>query len=99
MQRREFITHLGGVAVAWPLAARAQQPTGMRRIGVLIAFAPDDPESKARIAKFHQALDKLGWSEGRQVHIDARFAAGNPDQYSVFAKQLVPGIIDARNDV
>ena len=98
MQRREFITHLGGVAVAWPLAARAQQPTGMRRIGVLIAFAPDDPESKARIAKFDQALDKLGWSEGRQVHIDVRFAAGNPDQYSVFAKQLValqPNVIVA----
>ena len=75
--------------MAWPLAARAQQPEKMRRVGVLIAFAADDPEAKARIAKFDLELSGRGWSEGRQVHIDARFAAGNPEQYSVLAKELV----------
>ena len=72
MKRREFITLIGGVA-AWPLAARAQQER-MRRIGVLIAFSEDDPEGKARLAAFRQGLEKRGWSEGRDVHIDARFA-------------------------
>ena len=89
MKRREFITLLGGAAAAWPLAARAQQPDRMRRVGVLIAFAADDPEAKARITKFDLELNGHGWSEGGQVHIDARFAAGNPDQYSVLAKELV----------
>ena len=73
MRRREFITLLGGAA-AWPLAARGQQPDRMRRIGVLMAFAEDDPEAKARLAAFRQGLEKRGWSEGRDVRIDARFA-------------------------
>jgi ABC-type uncharacterized transport system substrate-binding protein len=89
MRRRDFVTLVGGTAVAWPLAARAQQSEKMRRVGVLIAFAADDPEAKARIAKFDSELNGRGWSEGRQVHIDVRFAAGNPEQYSLLAKELI----------
>jgi putative ABC transport system substrate-binding protein len=66
VRRREFITLLGGASV-WPLAARAQQPDGMRRIGVLVSLAEDDPETKARLAVFRQGLEKRGWSEGRNV--------------------------------
>ena len=65
MKRREFITLLGGVAVSWPLAARAQQSDRMRRIGVLVAVAADDPEGQARIAAFREALQQLGWTHGR----------------------------------
>jgi len=73
MKRREFISLLGG-AVAWPLAARAQQPQQMRRIGVLMPFAEDDPEAKARLVAFRQGLEKRGWSEGRNIRIDTRFS-------------------------
>jgi putative ABC transport system substrate-binding protein len=66
MKRREFITLLGGAAVAWPLAARAQQPSGIRRIGVLSGVATEaDSEAQARDAVFREALQKLGWTEGR----------------------------------
>ena len=76
MKRREFMTLLGGAAVAWPLAARAQQPDGGRRIGVLIAGqAQDDSIAQAQVGAFRQELEKLGWAEGRNVRIDARFAA------------------------
>jgi putative tryptophan/tyrosine transport system substrate-binding protein len=88
MRRRELITLLGGAA-AWPLAARAQQPGPMRRIGVLSSGAEDDPAYKARLAVFQQGLEGLGWSEGRNVHIDYRFTAANADQYQVLAKELV----------
>ena len=74
MQRRAFITLIGGAAAGWPLAALAQQGERMRRIGVLIAFSEDDPEGKARLAAFRQGLEKRGWSEGRDVRMDARFA-------------------------
>jgi putative ABC transport system substrate-binding protein len=75
MKRREFITLLGGAA-AWPLAARAQQAgERMRRVGVLIAVGEDDPEAKSRLAAFRLGLAKRGWSEGRNVQIDYRFAA------------------------
>ena len=73
MKRRDFITLLGGTA-AWPLAARAQQPERMRRIGVLMGLAEDDPETKARLTGFRQGLEKRGWTEGRNVRIDYRFA-------------------------
>jgi putative tryptophan/tyrosine transport system substrate-binding protein len=89
MRRRDFITLLGGAAALLPQAVRAQRPDRLRRVGVLIAFAADDPEAKARLTKFKLELNGLGWSEGRQVQIDVRFAAGNPDQYSVLAKELV----------
>src|SRR5262249_54213455 len=72
MKRREFITLFGGAAVAWPLAARAQQPDRIRRIGVLMAAeAQDDPIAHAQVAAFRQELEKLGWTEGRNVRIDA----------------------------
>jgi ABC-type uncharacterized transport system substrate-binding protein len=87
MRRREVIGLLGGSA-AWPLAARAQQPA-MPRIGVLIGYAEDDPEVKARLAAFRAGLAKRGWSEGRNVQIEYRFAAGSSDQYPGFAKELI----------
>jgi putative tryptophan/tyrosine transport system substrate-binding protein len=88
MNRREFITLLGGAA-AWPLAARAQQGERVRRIGVLTADTEDDPQTKARLAAFRQGLERLGWSEGRNVRIDYRFAADHPDRYQPLAKELV----------
>jgi putative tryptophan/tyrosine transport system substrate-binding protein len=88
MRRREFITLLGGAAAAWPLAARAQQPDRMRRIGVLMGLSEDDPDTKARLAKFRQGLATLGWSEGRNVRIDYRFAPAGA-QAQVLAKELV----------
>ena len=88
MRRRQFITLLGGAAAAWPLAARAQQPTRMRRIGVLVGLAEDDPEIRARLAAFRQGLEKRGWSEGRNVRIDFRFAPASA-QMQVLAKELV----------
>ena len=85
--RRDFITLLGG-AVAWPLAARAQQPERMRRVGVLAGLAEDDPEMRGRLAAFRQGLEKRGWSEGRNVRIDYRFAPASA-QVQVLAKELV----------
>jgi hypothetical protein len=76
IRRREFIAVLCGAAVAWPRAARAQQPGAMRRIGALISFAADDPEAQARLAAFVQGLQHLGWTDGRNVRIDTRWAAG-----------------------
>jgi putative ABC transport system substrate-binding protein len=87
MKRREFIMLLGGAA-AWPLGARAQQPERMRRIGVLMALAEDDPETKARLAAFRQGLEKRGWSEGRNVGIDYRYAPVGAHA-QVLAKELV----------
>jgi putative ABC transport system substrate-binding protein len=88
MRRRDFITLLGSAAAAWPLAVRAQQPDGMRRIGVLMALAEDDPETKARLAGFRQGLEKRRWSEGVNVRIDYRFAPAGA-QAQVLAKELV----------
>ena len=75
MRRREFITLLGG-AVAWPLAARAQQSERMRRIGVLMHTAADEPESHARRAAFMQGLQESGWAVGRNLRIDYRWSVG-----------------------
>jgi putative tryptophan/tyrosine transport system substrate-binding protein len=75
MRRREFITLLGGAAAAWPLAARAQQPEHMRRIGVLMAHSESDPEFKTYVAAFRVGLEKLGWTEGRNIRIDFRWGA------------------------
>src|SRR5262249_30948918 len=85
---RVFISLLGG-ATAWPLLARAQQIDRIRRIGALIAFAKDDPETEERLAGFRQGLAKRGWAEDRNIHIDYRFAAGRGDQFPVLAKELV----------
>ena len=95
MRRREFITLIGGAAAAWPLMARAQQSDRMRRIGVLMPYAPDDPEIESRLTTFRKALEQFGWLEDRNIHIDYRFASGSSGQFL----PLVPGIIDARNDV
>jgi putative ABC transport system substrate-binding protein len=80
MKRREFITLLGGAAVAWPLAARAQQGEQMRRVGVLMNTAAGDPEGKARNAAFERGLQELGWTIGRNVRIDYRWGEGDADR-------------------
>src|SRR5258705_9078692 len=72
-KRREFITLLGGAAAAWPLAARAQQPERMRRIGVLMNTAADDPEGQGRKTAFVQALQQFGWTDGRNRRIETRW--------------------------
>jgi putative tryptophan/tyrosine transport system substrate-binding protein len=89
MKRREFITLLGGAAAAWPLAGRAQQPERMRRIGVLSGPAADDEDNRVRLAAFQQRLQQLGWTDGRDVRIDYRFAAGNLENYRKLAVELV----------
>jgi putative ABC transport system substrate-binding protein len=89
VRRREFITLLGGAAVAWPLAARAQQGELVRRMGVLTGIAADDHESKARLAAFLQGLQGLGWSEGRNVRIDYRSAGGSTSNTRKYAAELV----------
>jgi putative ABC transport system substrate-binding protein len=87
--RREFISAIGGATVAWPLATRAQQPEQMRRIGVLMNVAADDPEGPSRLAVFQQALQQLGWSEGHNVRIDIRFGANDVDRDRTYATELV----------
>ncbi len=89
MKRRDFITLLGGAAAAWPLAARAQQPARMRRIGVLMNLAADDPESQRRMTAFVQGLQQLGWTDGRNVRIETRWGAGDADRYRGYAAELV----------
>jgi putative tryptophan/tyrosine transport system substrate-binding protein len=89
IRRRNFIALLAGAAAAWPLAARAQQPAQIRRVGMLIGYAENDPETQARLAAFRQAFEQLGWREGRGVRIDYRFAPASPDQAQLLAKELV----------
>ena len=95
MNRRAFITLLGGAAAAWPLAARAQQADRMRRIGVLMIQAADDPEGQARLAAFRQGLEQLGWSEGQNLRIDARWATANEDirKHATELAALAPDLI------
>ena len=89
IRRREFITLLSGTAAVWPLAARAQQPDRMRRIGVLQPAAADDPVFQTRLAAFHQGLALLGWSIGRNVRIDTRWATTNAAEIRRHAAELV----------
>jgi putative ABC transport system substrate-binding protein len=89
MRRREFIALLGGAAAAWPLAARAQQPEPMRRIGVLMNRAADDAEGQASVAAFQQALKQLGWSDGGNVRIDIRWSHNDIDLDRKYAAELV----------
>ena len=89
MKRRAFITLLGGTAAAWPIAGLAQQPHGMRRIGALFSQAETDPEGQARTAAFRQGLLELGWSEGQNIRIDYRWAAGGLDRQRPLAAELV----------
>src|SRR5262249_35026957 len=79
-RRREFITLLGGAVVTWPLAARAQQRERVRRIGVLMNLAADDPEGQARLAAFLQGLQEAGWTVGRNAQIDIRWGAADAEQ-------------------
>jgi putative ABC transport system substrate-binding protein len=89
MKRREFITLVGGAAAVWPLAVRAQ-PAGMRRIGVLMAYAEGDQQGLAFLAAFRKELERLGWAEGRNIEIDIRWAtAGDVESRLRFAKELV----------
>ena len=89
MKRREFLALIGGAAAAWPLAARGQQGERVRRIGVLMSLAADDPESQARHAAFLQGLQEWGWTAGRNVQIDYRFAAGDAERIRKSAAELV----------
>ena len=88
MRRREFITLLGG-ATAWPVSARAQQSERMRRIGVFMSTEADDPVGQSRLAAFRQAMQQLGWSEGRNVHMDTRWGTNDTDLYRKYAAELV----------
>ena len=101
MRRRQFITLLGGAgAAAWPLAARAQQPDQMRRIGVLMGYAESDPETQAWVTAFVQGFKELGWIVGRNVWIDYRFGAGDADRIRAYAEELVglaPAVILAHS--
>ena len=87
--RRKFLATLGGAAAAWPLAARAQQSERMRRIGILISLAEDDPEIAPRLAALRRALQPLGWSDSSNIAVDIRFAAGDADRMRAQAVELV----------
>ena len=89
MRRREFIALLGGAAASWPLHARAQQPDRVRRIGVLMAQPPADPEAEAFFSAFTQALHKVGWTAGSTVQMDVRWATAEVDRIRMLAKELV----------
>ncbi len=96
MRRRDFIGLAGGMAAAWPLSARTQQ--AMRKLGVLMIVAEDDPDSKRRIAAFRQGLQDLGWDDGRNIQIEYRWAGGKPDLIRQYTQELValaPDIIVA----
>ena len=88
LRRREFIAGLAGAA-AWPLAARAQQGDRVRRIGVLMPYDENDPEGKRRYSAFTQALAGLGWTDGRNVRMDLRWAAGDINRIRALAQELV----------
>ena len=88
MRRREFIGLVGGAAVSWPLAARAQPAGSMPLIGVLMNTAPSDPEAQPRVAAFQQGLQELGWTDGRNVRIEYRWGAGDADRFRRYATEL-----------
>jgi putative ABC transport system substrate-binding protein len=89
MRRREFISLLGGAAAVWPLASQAQQRERVRRIGVLMHLAVDDPDGQSRLAAFLQGLQEAGWAVGRNVAIEVRWAAADIESMNRFAKELV----------
>jgi putative tryptophan/tyrosine transport system substrate-binding protein len=89
LSRREFIILLGGASTTWPLAARAQQGERVRRIGVLAAYAENDPEAQARIVAFRQAMQGLGWTEGRNIAMEYRWGAGDAGRARTFVAELV----------
>jgi len=89
VKRREFITLVGGAALAGPVAARAQQPDRMRRVGVLMPSAMEDSEAKARVAAFLQGLQELGWTDGRNIRIEYRWGSGDARRVPKYAEELV----------
>src|SRR5215813_6129392 len=89
IRRRQFITLLGGVAAAWPIAARAQSRERVRRIGALMHMTADDTEGQARLAAFAQGLQQSGWTIGQNVRVEYRFAGGNADDLRRYAAELV----------
>ena len=100
MRRRDFIRVVAGSAATWPLAAHAQHPERLRRIGVLISTREDDPDGQARAALLRQGLSELGWSEGRNIHIDYRWAGGDEARAKASAAELVrqkPDVIVANS--
>jgi putative ABC transport system substrate-binding protein len=100
MRRREFITLLGGRAAALRLAAHAQHPERMRRIGVIMSLAADDRQGQARLAAFVQGLQKLDWTDGRNTRIDIRSAAGDTNLARKYITQLIslaPDVVLASN--
>jgi putative ABC transport system substrate-binding protein len=102
MKRREFITLLGGATVSLPFAARALEPNRMRRVGVLMPLAAEDPEAQVRLAALEQGLRRSGWTIGQNVQLDCRFAGGNADRMRSYAAELValaPDVILASTTV
>src|SRR6266446_6704981 len=100
MRRREFITLLGGAAAVWPLAARAQQGQRMRRVSLLLPLAEDDPEAQSRVKAFKHGLRDVEWVEGRNIRIDYRFSASDPNRLKGYVAELVslaPDVIVANS--
>ena len=95
MRRRDFITLMGGAAAAWPLAAHAQRPESMRRIGVLMNRAANDREGQDEVVAFQQALQKLGWNDGSNVRIDIRWGENDVDRARGYAAELIALTPDA----
>jgi putative tryptophan/tyrosine transport system substrate-binding protein len=89
LKRREFITLLGGAAAAWPLAARAQQSERVRRVGVLVPYAETHAEAKTRTSAFGQELQKLGWSEGRNVIVESCYGGGGSERLRAYAAAVI----------
>jgi ABC-type uncharacterized transport system substrate-binding protein len=89
MKRREFITLLGGAAVAWPFTARAQQPAHLRQVAILRSEVAGDPEGLRNSAALVQGLQTLGWTQGRNIRIEQRWAGGSVDAMKALAKELV----------
>src|SRR3984893_7560300 len=97
MQRREFITLVGGAAVGWPLTARAQQSDKMARIGMLMGLPEGDPEGERWVKAFVEGLSQAGWKRDSNVQIDLRWGGANPDQMQKMAKELVESGPDVIN--
>jgi len=94
MRRREFMTLLGGAAVAWPHVARAQQLRRVPRLGVLMSFSESDPEAQSWVRALLQGLKELNWTDGRNIQMDVRFGAGDASRRPTLAKELVESIPD-----
>jgi putative ABC transport system substrate-binding protein len=89
MRRREFVGLIGGAAIAWPSASKAQQRQGLRTLGVVLSVAENDPETVSRLAAFRQGLQDLGWKDGENIQVEYRFGAGSPDLITRYVDELV----------